>query len=88
MEHSESESQKKSPLSREEAEIWKLLLTDENEVTAVHYNLLLVIRRSTDKHLHEGKADFEGKVEVVFDYYKKDLDKLNIIQHVKESPFS
>jgi aminopeptidase N len=86
MESSEGESNKKYPLSRDEAEIRKLLLTNtENNSYRVHYNLLLVIRRSVDKSNQDGKADFEGKVDVIFDYYPKDFDKLNI-SHVKDSP--
>lgn len=84
MESSEQESQKKTPLTREEAEIRKLFLTDpETGKSNLHYNLLLVTRRSTDKH-HKG--DFEGKVEVIFDFYNRDLDKENIVQHIKEAP--
>src|SRR5690349_13080098 len=85
MESSEQESQKKVPLSREEAEIRKLLLTDpETGTSHVHYNLLLVIRRSKDKSHNQN--DFEGKVDVIFDYYKRDLDNENVFQHVKEAP--
>ena len=87
MESSDDISQKKVPLTQEEAEIRKLLLTDpQTGFTAVHYNLLLTIRRLKDKHYKEGKDDFEGKVDVIFDYHKRDLVKENIVQHIKESP--
>jgi aminopeptidase N len=87
MEHKEDhESQKKIPLTKEEAEIRKILLSDpESLETRVHYNLVLVTRRIKDK-IKEGKQDFEGKVDIIFDYYKKDFDQLNIVQHANESP--
>ena len=82
MEKEEHESQKKVPLTREEAEIRKILLTDPESLSSrVHYNLVLVTRRLKDKAGKEGKEDFEGKVDVIFDYYKRDLHKENIVQH-------
>ena len=58
MESSElNESTKKHPLSREEAEVRKLLLTDsEDGGYELHYNLLLTLRRAKDKSkCREGK---------------------------------
>ena len=86
------DTNKKYPLSREEAEVRKLYLTDpDSSKYAVHYNLLLVLRRSNDKlkSSTESKWDFEGKVDVVFDYYRRDLDIENVVRHgsnIESSP--
>ncbi len=62
---------KKFPLYQKEAEIRKNLLSKDNGKTYnISYDLILTIRRSTDK-LSEEKHDFEGHLISKFDYYPK-----------------
>ena len=60
----------KRPLTQEEAAMRKSLLTKEDGTYNVKYDLVLTIRRIADK-LESEKHDFEGVLNVSFDYYPK-----------------
>ena len=66
----EEKTEKKVPLTQEEAQMRKSLLTKEDGTYNVKYDLVLTIRRSTDK-LENEKHDFEGVLNATFDYYPK-----------------
>ena len=57
-------------ITQEEAQMRKSLLTKEDGTYNVKYDLVLTIRRSTDK-LENEKHDFEGLLNATFDYYPK-----------------
>ena len=54
----EEKVEKKVPLTQEEAQMRKSLLTKEDGTYNVKYDLVLTIRRATDK-LENEKHDFE-----------------------------
>ncbi len=58
------------PLTKSEAKIRKILLTDNNEKYFVCYDLILVIRKISDKNNGE-KHDFEGHLKLILTYYPK-----------------
>ena len=66
----EEKVEKKVPLTQEEAVMRKSLLTKEDGTYNVKYDLVLTIRRIADK-LESEKHDFEGVLNVSFDYYPK-----------------
>ena len=66
----EKEGNKKYPLLHSEAITRKNLLTNEKGEYSVKYNLVLVIRRTTDKKKEE-KHDFEGDLEITFNFHPK-----------------
>jgi aminopeptidase N len=63
---------KKTHLGREEAELRKTLLTDSNGNYSIDYNLLLVLRKAADKSVNYPKYDFEGKLVLKFNLFKKE----------------
>ena len=67
---SEEKVEKKVPLTQEEAKMRKSLLTKENGAYNIKYDLVLTIRRTTDK-LESEKHDFEGVLNISFEYYPK-----------------
>ena len=67
---SEEKVEKKVPLTQEEAKMRKALLTKENGAYNIKYDLVLTIRRTTDK-LESEKHDFEGVLNASFEYYPK-----------------
>ena len=84
---SEQESQKKFPLNIDEAKLRKKLITSEDGSYNMRYNLFLTIRRAADKK-EDDKFEFDGHVEVVFDYRPKEGTKendffLNFVGQVK-----
>ena len=68
---SSKEGDKKVPLTQKEAEIRKLLVTDNSGNYLVTYDLILVIRKLADK-IKDEKHDFEGHLEITLTYYPKD----------------
>ena len=64
------ESDKKFPLSQKEAQLRKSLITDDSGNYSVIYDLILVIRKLSDKIKGE-KHDFEGYLEITLTYYPK-----------------
>ena len=66
----EAEGNKKYPLLHSEAIVRKNLLTNERGEYSVKYDLTLTIRKTADKKPEE-KHDFEGDLEITFDYYPK-----------------
>ena len=66
----EEKVEKKVPLTQEEAQMRKSLLTKEDGTYNVKYDLILTIRRTADK-LESEKHDFEGVLNASFDYYPK-----------------
>ena len=66
----EKEGNKKYPLLHSEAITRKNLLTNEKGEYSVKYNLVLVIRRTADKKKEE-KHDFEGDLEITFNFHPK-----------------
>ena len=66
----EDSGEKKVPLTQEEAQMRKSLLTKDDGTYNVKYDLVLTIRRTADK-LESEKHDFEGAINVTFDYYPK-----------------
>ena len=74
----EQESQKKTPLTRDQAQIRKKLVTADDGSYNMRYNLFLTIRRANDKN-KDDKFEFDGNVEILFDYHPK--------PDVKESDF-
>lgn len=84
---SEQESQKKYPLNIEEAKLRKKLITADDGSYNMRYNLFLTIRRAADKK-EDDKYEFDGHVEVVFEYRPKEGSKendlfLNFVGQVK-----
>ena len=84
---SEQESQKKFPLNIDEAKLRKKLITSEDGSYNMRYNLFLTIRRAADKK-EDDKFEFDGHVEVIFDYRPKEGTKendffLNFVGQVK-----
>ena len=73
---SEQESQKKFPLNIDEAKLRKKLITSEDGSYNMRYNLFLTIRRAADKK-EDDKFEFDGHVEVIFDYRPKEGTKEN-----------
>ncbi len=70
----ENQGNKKEPLKQSEAEARKALLENDKGEYMVKYNLILVLRKSTDK-VKDEKHDFEGHLEITFNYHpKKDSD--------------
>ena len=67
---SSKEGDKKVPLTQKEAELRKLLVTDNSGNYLVTYDLILVIRKLSDKIKGE-KHDFEGYLEITLTYYPK-----------------
>jgi len=70
MSKTEEKVEKKVPLTQEEAQMRKSLLTKEDGTYNVKYDLVLTIRKTADK-LESEKHDFEGLLNVTFDYYPK-----------------
>ena len=70
MSKEEDSGEKKVPLTQEEAQMRKSLLTKEDGTYNVKYDLVLTIRKTADK-LESEKHDFEGAINVTFDYYPK-----------------
>ena len=68
---SSKEGDKKVPLNQKEAELRKLLVTDNSGNYLVTYDLILVIRKLADK-IKDEKHDFEGHLEITLTYYPKD----------------
>ena len=68
---SSKEGDKKVPLTQKEAELRKLLVTDNSGNYSVTYDLTLVIRKLADK-IKDEKHDFEGHLELTFTYHPKD----------------
>ena len=66
----EKEGDKKVPLTQKEAEIRKSLLTDSSGNYLVSYDLILCIRKLSDK-IKEEKHDFEGLLEITLSYHPK-----------------
>ena len=66
----EEKVEKKVPLTQGEAEMRKKLLTKEDGTYNVKYDLVLTIRKTADK-IESEKHDFEGVLNVTFDYYPK-----------------
>ena len=66
----EKEGNKKYPLLHSEAITRKSLLTNEKGEYSVKYNLTLVIRKTADK-IKEEKHDFEGDLEMTFNFHPK-----------------
>ena len=66
----EKEGNKKYPLLHSEAITRKNLLTNEKGEYSVKYSLVLVIRRTADKKKEE-KHDFEGDLEITFNFHPK-----------------
>ena len=66
----EQEGNKKVPLLHTEAITRKNLLTNEKGEYSVNYDLTLIIRRQADK-LKDEKHDFEGDLEIKFNFYPK-----------------
>ena len=81
----ENDGNKKEPLLHTEAITRKSLLTNEKGEYSVKYNLILVLRKQADK-LKDEKHDFEGHLEMIFNFYpKKDLkDPLFFLNFVGE----
>ena len=70
MSKTEEKVEKKVPLTQEEAKMRKSLLTKEDGTYNVKYDLVLTIRKTGDK-LESEKHDFEGLLNLTFDYYPK-----------------
>ena len=64
------ESDKKTPLTQKEAQLRKSLLTDNSGNYSVAYDLILVIRKLSDK-IKDESHDFEGYIEITFTYHPK-----------------
>ena len=64
------ESDKKFPLSQKEAQLRKSLISDDSGNYSVTYDLILVIRKLSDKIKGE-KHDFEGYLEITLTYHPK-----------------
>ena len=71
-----SETLRKIPLAQDLAERRKfLLVNDNNKFYNVHYDLVLVIRKSVDKNIRFDKSEYEGKLKTKFNYHpKEDID--------------
>ena len=66
----EKEGNKKYPLLHTEAITRKNLLTNEKGEYSVKYDLTLVIRKTADK-IKDEKHDFEGDLEITFNFHPK-----------------
>ena len=64
------ESDKKTPLTQKEAQLRKSLITDNSGNYSVAYDLILVIRKLSDK-IKDESHDFEGYIEITFTYHPK-----------------
>ena len=71
MSSKEKEGDKKVPLTQKEAELRKSLVADKSGNYSVTYDLLLVIRKLTDK-IKDEKHDFEGFLDLTLTYHPKD----------------
>ena len=83
----EKEGNKKEPLLHTEAVTRKSLLINEKGEYSVKYNLILVLRRHSDK-LKDEKHDFEGHLEIIFNFHHKKEIKdplffLNFVGEIK-----
>ena len=83
----ENEGNKKTPLLHTEAVTRKNLLTKGKDEYSVKYNLALVIRKQADK-IKDEKHDFEGDLEITFDFHpkpelKEPLFFLNFVGEIK-----
>ena len=87
MSKTEMEGNKKVPLLHTEAITRKNLLTDSKGEYSVKYNLTLVLRKKADK-IKDEKHDFEGYLEITFNYHpkpeiKEPLFFLNFVGEIK-----
>ena len=66
----EKEGDKKVPLTQKEAEVRKSLVSDNSGNYSVTYDLILVIRKLSDK-IKDEKHDFEGHLDLTLTYHPK-----------------
>ena len=66
----EKEGDKKVPLNQKEAEVRKSLVSDNSGNYSVTYDLILVIRKLSDK-IKDEKHDFEGHLDLTLTYHPK-----------------
>ena len=66
----EKEGDKKVPLTQKEAEVRKSLVSDNSGNYSVTYDLILVIRKLSDK-IKDEKHDFEGYLDLTLTYHPK-----------------
>ena len=70
MSSKEKEGDKKVPLTQKEAEIRKSLVSDNEGKYSITYDLILVIRKISDK-IKEENHDFEGFLDLKLTYFPK-----------------
>lgn len=81
MEHHDESN--KYPLTKTEADFRKKELLSALNEYFINYNLVLALRKSTDKHLSDSLKtnDFEGRIKITFDYYPKTNDDIFLNYH-------
>jgi len=77
------EDTNKYPLTKIEAEFRKNELLSNNNEYSIHYNLILILRKSTDTFKNPGVKvnDFEGRLKVIFDYFPKTNEDIFLNYH-------
>ncbi len=70
------EEEKKVPFTHKEAITRKAQIIDSNGDYYVYYNLILCLRKSTDKNDLFPKNDFEGKLTLTFSYNDKNQNDI------------